>query len=178
MGYGEKIRDIRKRLGMTLEDVSLKTGFTKSFISQIENGKNSPSIASLKKICYAIGISISELFEDERNIVFKFEKDDYKVLKNKNIDIIFMASKYANRKIEPLILEFEPHSETGSDFYHHTGEEFGYVLEGVLTVVIGNDEYTLQPGESIYFSSNLPHKIKNRTDKKAKAFWVGTPPSF
>ncbi|MCX8083575.1 MAG: XRE family transcriptional regulator [Calditerrivibrio sp.] len=178
MGYGEKIRDIRKRLGMTLEDVSIKTGFTKSFISQIENGKNSPSIASLKKICFALGISISELFEDERNIVFKFEKEDYKVLKNKSMDIYFLASKYANRKIEPLILELEPHSETGTEFYHHTGEEFGYVLEGTVNVVIGTEEYNLKAGESIYFSSNLPHKIRNKTDKKARAFWVGTPPSF
>lgn len=178
MGYGEKIRDVRKRLGMTLEDVSLKTGFTKSFISQIENGKNSPSIASLKKICFTLGISISDLFEDERNIVYKLNKDDYRALNSKSMDIIFLASKYANRKLEPLILELAPHSETGTDFYHHTGEEFGYVLEGTLHVAIGSEEYELKTGESIYFSSNLPHKIKNKTDKKARAFWVGTPPTF
>jgi len=178
MGYGAKLREIRKRLGMSLEDVSQKTGFTKSFISQIENGKNSPSIASLKKICYALGITISELFEDERNVVSKFSFDDYKVLKNKNLDIYFLASKLVNRKLEPLLLEMHPNSETGSNFYNHTGEEFGYVLEGEITVVIGNEEYVLKEGESIYFSSNLPHKIKNKTNKFAKAFWVGTPPSF
>ncbi|MCB4204131.1 cupin domain-containing protein [Deferribacterales bacterium Es71-Z0220] len=178
MSYGAKLKDIRKKLGMTLEDISQKTGFTKSFISQIENGKNSPSISSLKKICYALGTTISELFEDERNIVHKFTENDYKILKNKSLSMAFLATKLVNRKLEPMIVEIDPHSETGSDYYRHTGEEFGYVIKGVLTVVIGNEEYVLKEGESIYFSSNLPHKLKNKTDEKLKAFWVGTPPSF
>jgi len=178
MSYGAKLRDMRKKLGMTLEDISQKTGFTKSFISQIENGKNSPSIASLKKICYALGTTISELFEDERNIVNIFQSGDYKVLKNKSITMTFVASKLVNRKLEPILIELDPYGETGSDFYQHTGEELGYVLQGEICVVIGNEEYLMQEGECIYFSSNLPHKIKNKKDKPAKAFWVGTPPSF
>ncbi|WP_026836238.1 cupin domain-containing protein [Limisalsivibrio acetivorans] len=178
MGYGTKLREIRKKLGMTLEDISQKTGFTKSFISQIENGKNSPSIASLKKICYALGTTISELFEDERNIVNIFKYEDYNVLKNKSITMTFPASKLVNRKLEPIIIELDPYSETGSESYQHIGEEFGYVLEGEMSVVIGNEEHNLKQGESIYFSSNLPHRIRNRNDKPAKAFWVGTPPSF
>lgn len=178
MSYGSKLKDIRKKLGMTLEDISLKTGFTKSFISQIENGKNSPSISSLKKICYALGTTISELFEDERNLVHKFTKADYKQLKNKSLRMDFLATKLINRKLEPMLIEIEPHSETGSDYYKHTGEEFGYVLEGTLTIIIGNEEYIIEQGESIYFSSNLPHRLKNRKDVLMRAFWVGTPPSF
>ncbi|MGD9808721.1 MAG: helix-turn-helix domain-containing protein [Deferribacterales bacterium] len=178
MSYGIKLRDTRKKLGMTLEDISQKTGFTKSFISQIENGKNSPSIASLKKICYALGTTISELFEDERNIVNIFSEPDFKVLRNKSISMSFLASKLVNRKMEPILIELDPYGETGSDYYHHTGEELGYVIEGEICVVIGNDEHYLTTGQCIYFSSNLPHKIRNRTDKPAVAFWVGTPPSF
>ncbi len=178
MSYGAKLRDMRKKLGMTLEDISQKTGFTKSFISQIENGKNSPSISSLKKICYALGTTISELFEDERNIVHTLDKKDYKILKNKTMSITFFASKIVNRKMEPLLIEIDPYSETGTDFYRHTGEEFGYVFEGTMTVVIGNDEHVLEEGDAIYFSSNLPHRLRNKTDKMTRAFWVGTPPSF
>lgn len=178
MSYGAKLKEIRKKLGFTLEDISQKTGFTKSFISQIENGKNSPSISSLKKICYALGTTISELFEDERNIVHKFTKEDYNILDNKNIVIYFLASKLISRKLEPMIIEIDPHGETGSDYYRHSGEEFGYVLEGTLTVIIGTDEYNIEKGESIYFSSNLPHRLKNKKNVKMCAFWVGTPPSF
>jgi len=178
MSYGAKLKEIRKKLGFTLEDISQKTGFTKSFISQIENGKNSPSISSLKKICYALGTTISELFEDERNIVHKFTEEDYNLLENKNISIYFLASKLISRKLEPMIIEIDPHGETGSDYYRHSGEEFGYVLEGTLTVIIGTDEYNIEQGESIYFSSNLPHKLKNKKNIKMRAFWVGTPPSF
>lgn len=178
MSYGGKLRDFRKKLGMTLEDISQKTGFTKSFISQIENGKNSPSISSLKKICYALGTTISELFEDERNIVHTFGPSDYKELKGKSLNMVFLASKLVNRKLEPMIIEIAPHAETGSDFYQHTGEEFGYVLEGEFTVIIGTEEHVMREGESIYFSSNLPHRLKNKSDKPTKAFWVATPPSF
>jgi transcriptional regulator with XRE-family HTH domain len=178
MSYGAKLKEIRKKLGFTLEDISQKTGFTKSFISQIENDKNSPSISSLKKICYALGTTISELFEDERNIVHKFTKEDYNTIKNKNIAMHFLATKLVLRKLEPMIIELDPHGETGSDYYRHTGEEFGYVIEGTLTVLIGADEYNVEQGESIYFSSNLPHRLKNKKDIKMRAFWVGTPPSF
>ncbi|WP_303850456.1 helix-turn-helix domain-containing protein [Seleniivibrio woodruffii] len=178
MPYGIKLREIRKKLGMTLEDISQKTGFTKSFISQIENGKNSPSIASLKKICFALGTTISELFEDERNIVNVFDPSEYKVFKNKSISMSFIASKLVNRKLEPMLIELDPYGETGSEYYQHVGEEFGYVIEGEICVVIGADEYHLPAGHSIYFSSNMPHKIRNRTDKPAVALWVDTPPTF
>lgn len=178
MSYGLKLRESRKRMGLTLEDVSQKTGFTKSFISQIENGKNSPSIASLKKICHSLGTSVSELFESERKVVHILHQEDYQVLAHNGIKFTFMAANFTNRKLEPIIVEIEPNGETGSDTYQHVGEEFGYMLEGEVSILIGGEDYLLKEGESAYFSSNLPHRLKNSTNKIARALWVGTPPSF
>ena len=58
------------------------------------------------------------------------------------------------------------------------GEEFGYVLEGTVTVVIGEEEYPAKKGESFYFIANKPHMLENRGAKQAKVIWISAPPSF
>ncbi len=178
MSYGTRLREIRKHMGFTLEDISQKTKFTKSFISQIENGKNSPSIASLKKICSALNTTISDLFEEEKSVIHILKKSDYQVFDYNGSSFSFMAAQFSGRKLEPLLVEVAPHGETSSKNYQHIGEEFVYMVKGGAVFVIGEEEYEVNEGESVYFSSNLPHRLKNNTKDKIVAFCVGTPPSF
>ncbi len=174
MSYGNKLREIRKKKGYTLEDISQMTGFTKSFISQIENGKNSPSIVSLKKICVALGTSIGKLFEDEVKPVHIIRHEDYEVVQDTGVHLTFMSSQFADMKIEPVVLEIEPYGESHSDDFKQLGERFGYVIEGDVSIIVGKDEYLLKQGESVYFTSGTPHKLKNHSNYHAKTLWIGT----
>jgi transcriptional regulator with XRE-family HTH domain len=177
---GTKLKAIRKERGYSLEELARKTEFSKSFLSQIENGKNSPSIASLKKITAALGISIGELFEENRNEVVYFvkknERQVFEVIKDKVV-FEFGASKVPGRRMEAIFFTLLPGGESDGDYFHE-GEEFGTVLEGRLLFQIGGKEYLLEPGDSIYFSSTTPHRWRNPGDETMRAIWVITPPSF
>ncbi|NTU59798.1 MAG: cupin domain-containing protein [Deltaproteobacteria bacterium] len=177
---GEKLKAVRKTRKHSLEELAGLTGFSKSFLSQIENGKNSPSIASLKKITTALGISIGELFDDDRGeqVYFLRKKDRkaFEVVKDK-VTFEFVASKVAGRKMEALFFTLQPGGESDGE-YAHDGEEFGTVLEGTLLFQIGGRDYTLEAGDTVYFSSTIPHRWTNPGPDVMRALWVITPPSF
>ncbi|MBI5442402.1 MAG: cupin domain-containing protein [Deltaproteobacteria bacterium] len=177
---GQKLKAVRKARGYSLEELAKRTKFSKSFLSQIENGKNSPSIASLKKITSALGVSIGELFEEERSEQVYFTKKGqrqvFEVVKDKVI-FEFGASKVPGRKMEAIFFTLLPGGESEGE-YSHEGEEFGTVLEGSLLLLMGGKEYLLEPGDSIYFSSVTPHRWRNPGDVTMRAIWVVTPPSF
>ncbi|MDW7709895.1 MAG: cupin domain-containing protein [Deferrisomatales bacterium] len=177
---GQKLKSARLARGYSLEELARRTGFSKSFLSQIENGKNSPSIASLKTITQVLGVSIGELFEVDRgDQVYFLRKRDripFEVVKDKVI-FEFGASKVPNRKMEAIFFTLLPGGESEGD-YTHDGEEFGTVVAGTLHLELGGREYVMEPGDSIYFSSTIPHRWKNAGDEPMRALWVITPPSF
>lgn len=178
---GTKLKSIRKDRGYSLEDLARRTGFSKSFLSQIENGKNSPSIASLKKITQALEISIGEMFQADRGdqvyFLKKADRTPFEVVKDQVI-FEFGASKVPNRKMEAIFFSLLPGGESEGD-YTHEGEEFGTVTEGVLSLSLGGTEYRLEVGDSIYFSSSMPHRWRNPSpDVTMRAIWVITPPTF
>ncbi|GAB6063712.1 cupin domain-containing protein [Deferrisoma palaeochoriense] len=177
---GKKLREARRARGYSLEELARRTGFSKSFLSQIENDKNSPSIASLKKITQALGVSIGDMFTEDRDEqVYFLKRSDrvpYEVVKDKVI-FEFGASKVPNRKMEVIFFTLLPGGESEGE-YSHEGEEFGTVLEGTLLFELGGKEYRMEPGDSIYFTSSIPHRWRNPGPDVMRAIWVITPPSF
>jgi quercetin dioxygenase-like cupin family protein len=81
-----------------------------------------------------------------------------------------------SEKIEAIIAEIEPH--TSSQWYKHRGEELHYVLEGEIEYEVGEKSYKLHKGDLLWHKSNIEHRAKNISDKKAKYATVGTPPTF
>jgi len=79
--------------------------------------------------------------------------------------------------MEPILIEIEPGGMSQED-YPHQGEEFGYVIKGSVTLIIGKKKYKVKKGESFYFKPDRDHYIVNHTDKSASIVWVSTPPSF
>ncbi len=177
---GKRLKEFRKARGYSLEELARRTGFSKSFLSQIENMKNSPSIASLKKITQALGVSIGDIFAEERGeqVYFLKKKDrkPFEVVKDKVI-FEFGASRVPNRKMEVIFFTLLPGGESEGE-YSHEGEEFGTVLEGTLLFELGGKEYRMEAGDSIYFTSSIPHKWRNPGPGTMRAIWVITPPSF
>lgn len=81
-----------------------------------------------------------------------------------------LAYKYAHRKIEPLLVTLSP--DNNPELVIHHGQEFNYCLEGKMRVIIGNEEYDLEPGDSLYFDPGKPHKMVALDDKPAKFLTV------
>lgn len=177
MDIGAKLKELRILKGLTQEELADRAELSKGFISQLERDLTSPSIATLMDILQCLGISIGEFFNEtpEEQIVFGktdyFEKHDLE-LKNEIKWIIPNAQK---NMMEPILLTLEPGGETYPD-NPHEGEEFGYVLQGNISIHIGSKTYKAKKGESFYFVSDKKHYLSSKAG--AVLIWVSSPPSF
>lgn len=178
MKIGSRIKELRILNGMTQEDLADRAELSKGFISQVERDLTSPSIATLMDILQCLGTNVSEFFsvsEEEQQVVFGkedyFEKHDSEQ-KNTIQWIIPNAQK---NMMEPILLTLEAGGSTYPD-NPHEGEEFGYVLNGSISITIGNRTMRAKKGESFYFVSDKKHYISSKHG--ATILWVSTPPSF
>ena len=177
MDIGAKLKELRILKGLTQVELADRAELSKGFISQLERDLTSPSIATLMDILQCLGTSIGEFFNEtpEEQIVFGktdyFEKHDLE-LKNEIKWIIPNAQK---NMMEPILLTLEPGGETYPD-NPHEGEEFGYVLQGNISIHIGSKTYKAKKGESFYFVSDKKHYLSSKAG--AVLIWVSSPPSF
>jgi len=190
MSIFEKIKEIRKSKGITLKEMSKKTGISVNYLSQIERGLSNPSIGIIKKISNVLDVPIMGLNDQpshaNANRVLRQDQKVAIVRKNSRKMLVFPKSKLKQylltpdlqRKLEVLLGEVNPGEEHEEEWYSHEGEEFGFVLEGRYEVTVEDQVYILEEGDSIYFSSSLPHKMRGIGNKTCKTIWVITPPSF
>jgi transcriptional regulator with XRE-family HTH domain len=179
--FGEKIRSIREKKSLTMKELAEKAGVSESLISQIERNKVSPAIDTLLAIVDVLDIDLEYLFSG-----FKREGKVNLVRKNERRHIVTKEYIYERlaqtgepgdeHGIEAYVLVLPEGGKSGSTEYGHNGKELGLVMEGKAEFTIGTQTYALGEGDSISFSSNLPHLLKNVGSGVMKAFWVITPP--
>ncbi len=175
----QKIHDLRKERNLTLKDLSNATGLSISFLSQVENNSSSLAIISLKKISDALGVNISCFFEVPKANNFLVKAEDKEVFKmeGSNSKFIRLSGDFPNRKLESMITIIPPEQKHGSEL-SHPGEEFVYVLEGALIVMVDEKEYLVKAGDSIHFPSTSNHIWINPLKQETKILVVLTPLIF
>ncbi|MCQ2509189.1 MAG: cupin domain-containing protein [Lachnospiraceae bacterium] len=177
MDIGEKIRDLRNRNGLTQEELADRAELSKGFISQLERNLTSPSISTLQDLLQCLGSSLSEFFQEDSDDQIVFSQDDYFEKQDSDLNnlIQWIIPNAQKNQMEPILLTLQPGGSTYPD-NPHEGEEFGYVLNGTVTIHIGNKTYSAKKGESFYFRPEKTHYLKSV--RGAKLLWVTTPPSF
>lgn len=177
---GEKIRLLRRSKRMTVKELATLAGVTPGLISQIEHGKVSPSLSTLKKILSALGETIVSLVEQEvgeqilKGVVRKNERR--KVLVCPGLSYELISAK--NKVYSMFVVYLEPGCDSGDSFYAHEGIESGIVIQGSVEITLGDRKIVLNEGDSITYPSTLPHKWKNVGEVTAVGIWVVSPPSF
>ncbi len=179
MDIGAKINQLRKKNGLTQEELADRCELSKGFISQVERGLTSPSIATLIDILECLGTNLKDFFNEssQEKIVFTkedvFEKED----KDHNNMITWLIPNAQKNDMEPILIHIEPggKSSVGAP---HDGEEFGYVIAGNVYVHLGNKKFKAKKGDSFYFRPTSDHYLHNPGKTKAIVLWVATPPSF
>lgn len=173
MKIGKKLKELRLQEGFSLEQLANQVGLTRSFLSQIEKDKTSPSIPSLIKILSALKISMADFFQtvEEKQGVF-IKKGDRRFFRDTE-SLTRMASLSAGFKspqMEPFYVEFE--GGRSSDLISSQGECFVFVLAGAIELSMGDETFRLDQGDSLYFDASVPHKITPDRDKKTAALFV------
>ena len=177
MDIGPKIKRLRIRNGLTLEELASRCELTKGFLSQLERDLASPSIATLEDILEALGTSLSEFFQEEREEKVVFREEDFFIDERDDCTIRWIVPNTQKNKMEPILLEL-PSGGQSFPSGPHAGEEFGYVVKGSVTLVIGEQETTVRAGETFYLDGQQEHSLRNDRKTTAQVLWVSTPPLF
>jgi transcriptional regulator with XRE-family HTH domain len=180
--FGEKIRSVREKKGVTLKEIAGKADISESLLSQIERNKISPAIDTLLRIADSLDIDFEYLFSDYKakrkvNIVRVSDRNEYRIA-----DVLYyQLSKtpgQGNHEIEAYLMEIKPNGLCTSIEYGHPGKELGVIIEGSGVLTIGGESYSIESGDSVSFDSSLPHKLENTGTGILKTFWVITPPKL
>ncbi|HOV14455.1 MAG TPA: XRE family transcriptional regulator [Spirochaetota bacterium] len=181
--FGEKIREVREKRKMTMKEVAEKAGLSESLISQIERNKVSPAIDTLLSILDILDIDMEYVFSDIKkdkkvNIVKNGQRNKFFFDGIVYEEVSKIDSDNKEHSIEAYYLEITEGKDKGSKDYGHIGKELGIILEGRGELKYGNKSYILEKGDSVSFSSDIPHILKNVGEGKLRAFWVTTPPKM
>lgn len=177
MDIGYKIKQLRVQKGLTLEELASRCELTKGFLSQMERNLTSPSIATLNDIIGALGTTLSDFFREEKEEQIVFQKKDFFTDERDNYTIHWIVPNTQKNAMEPILIEL-PQGGTSFEVNPHSGEEFGYVVEGSILLVCGDQEYPVHKGEPFYLSGKNFHYLKNEKKTLAKVLWISTPPLF
>ncbi|AZU62360.1 helix-turn-helix domain-containing protein [Neobacillus mesonae] len=176
----KKIKELRLLRGYTLKELSERTDLSISFLSQVERGATSLAITSLKKIADALNVKITEFFEEEKqqeHYVVKMDEQKPFQLKGSEFTYVRLNGVFAGRTMEPILVKIPPQQKQ-SQHFGHSGEEYHYVLKGLLIFYIEGKEYVVREGESIHFPSTCPHSLENPTNSESIILSVLTPVIF
>lgn len=177
MEIGKRLRQLRTKNGLTLEELASRTELTKGFLSQIENDLTSPSIATLSDIVEALGYDLSSFFKTEKSEQVVFTKDDYFTDEQEDYTVNWIVPNAQKNEMEPILLEIQPGGSSNT-IEPHEGEEFGYVLQGQIELNYGDETFRVNKGQTFYITGNKSHNLVNYGKHVAKIIWVCTPPVF
>lgn len=177
---GARIRALRLARGQTLRRVAAAAGVTESFLSQVERGVASPSIATVQRIARALGQSIAELFAaDERAGIVVRARDRRRIVYHGLGAIDEFLTRATDGRLQVILSTIEPGGGTGDEAYtHESDEEVVVVLEGALDLWVGPEHFRLEAGDAVTHSSRLPHRNTNPGPGVARVLFCMTPPSF
>ncbi len=169
---GDKIRALRLRKKMGLVELGQHTGLSAALLSKLERGKLFPTLPTLLRIALVFSVGLEFFFrEEKKNTVAVIRKSERQRFPDKpatnDVSYFFESLDFLamEKKINAYYADFQPISPEKVRIHYHPGVEFLYVINGELALKIGNDEYLLDTGDSIYFDSSVPHSYR-RTGKK------------
>ncbi len=178
---GERIKATREERGLSLKGLADLTGFSTALLSQMENHLVSPSLGTMITIARALNLPLGHFFgkgsEQPYSIVRKDERK--KVSRFASKEGVKYGYSYEslgydkkNRRMEPFLVTLEPATVKTQTLSTHEGEEFIYVLDGDMEVILGNHTDLLHPGDSIYYDSTIPHRVQCHKDRETKILAV------
>jgi transcriptional regulator with XRE-family HTH domain len=178
---GEKVRELREKRGLSLQDMANRTGYTSALLSQVENHLISPPLGALIKIAKALEVKVGTFFGEEPRESYAIVRRDerkhisrYASKEGVSYGYVYESLGFdkKDRQMEPFLVTLEPATVKSEKLSTHDGEEFIFVLEGEMEAILGGHKDVLHPGDSIYYNSTIPHKVQCHRDIPTKILAV------
>lgn len=179
---GQKVKAIRESKSISIGQLALGSGLSIEQIALIEENQNLPSLAPLIKIARTLGVRLGTFLDDSQDLgpVVCHKGDQTNGVSfssetansHNNLNFFSLAQSKVGRSMEPFLIDIDSASSTGYQLSSHEGEEFLYVLEGIIEVTYGKSKYVLEAGESIYYDSIVEHNVHAANESKARILAV------
>jgi transcriptional regulator with XRE-family HTH domain len=175
---GKRVRQFRKEIGLTVEELAKRAGVSQSMISQIERGQTNPSLDTLWKLSYYLEVPVFSFFKNIAPSEVQITKrKDQKVMTMLHPNVTYrLISPTLDRRFELFELIVQPGEVSHLPQLSHQGEEIGFIIKGELELIIEDKTYYLETGDSIYFDSRMKHKFSNPGNEDAIGIWLMIPP--
>lgn len=158
-----RLKLLRKKLGITLEALAETAGMTKSYLSKVERGLNTPSIAAALKLARALNVNVEELFAEDQPGQARYSlvrSHERQAVSGQGPGYSVLAKQIGSRSLLPFIISPPPEFSDAS-FKEHLGEEFLFVHEGQVEVDFMNERLILERGDALYFNAQTPHRLRS-----------------
>ena len=180
---GEKIKALRESRQISVEDLMERTGLAQEQIERIESNVDIPSLAPLIKIARALGVRLGTFLDDQDGsgavVCRKEEHTDNSISFSNNavsarthMQYHSLSASKADRHMEPFIIDINQTDENAYELSSHEGEEFIYVMEGVVEIAYGRKKHVIEAGDSIYYDSIVPHHVHGFEGQAARILAV------
>lgn len=159
---GPRIRAIREQRRFSLRALAERCNLSVNAISLIERGENSPTVSSLHMLASALGVKITDFFEDQHEHAVVFVKHDQRLATQGNgLLMESLGIGLSNQQLEPFLVTVDPGAGDSRELIVHPGQEFVLCLEGRIVYYVGNQAYHLERGDSLLFDATQPHHFRN-----------------
>ncbi|MFJ4441161.1 helix-turn-helix domain-containing protein [Pseudomonas sp. NPDC089422] len=171
-----RLKVLRKKLGVTLETLAEKSGMTKSYLSKVERGLNTPSIAAALKLARALNVNVEELFAEEHtgqrrySLVRQGERQAL-VGDGHGPGYAALTRQFGQHSLLPFLIQ-PPTAFSDPTFKEHEGEEFLFVHAGQVEVDFMNERVLLEQGDALHFNAQTPHRLRSVGEQPAQLLVV------
>jgi mannose-6-phosphate isomerase-like protein (cupin superfamily) len=177
---GQKIRSLRRQKKITLIELSKNTGIAQATLSRMETGLMVGTVSSHQQIAESLGVSVSELYLEidsrlERTKHQSSSETRKVTAKNDQMKYELLTQEISKKKITPLLLTLQAQGKTEREQSERGVEKFLFVLEGNVKVTLNEDEYVLNPQDTLYFDASMAHQVANAGNKPARIFCAVSP---
>jgi len=170
----EIVRELREAQSLSVRTLAAKSGFSPSFISQIENGQASPSISSLEKIALALGVTLFEFFGRTESRAFAVVRanDRPRLQSAWSKAHVESLSADSSSRLESLLITIEPTGCSGNSLHVQSREHFAFIVSGEIILILENDRQTLSAGDAVTIPAQRPYRWLNDSQESAQILHV------
>jgi transcriptional regulator with XRE-family HTH domain len=174
---GKRLRALRRARGQTLEEIGAETGYTASYLSQIETGDATPSLTALAGIAATLGVEITAFFPLEAPSGIRVSRADnpdvLRIASTAQEEYVVLSARGQSASFTALISRYDPGHSVGR--YSQFGERFALVLEGEARFSIGEQERVLSRGDCVHYTSHPEDSVDVSSDVPAEILWLVLP---
>lgn len=170
---GFNLRQLRVAKGLTLDQLATSSELTRGYISLVERGLKTPSVAALLRLAAALDVNVTYLFDPNptpapRYTLFRRDQET-RPTQDGGFDLLALAASRTRKMMEPFLIKPPLKSAARAS---HAGEEFLFVVSGGIAIKLEGEEILLEKGDCLYFSGETPHWVRSTGKQKAEVLLV------